>query len=76
MQKLKFDAKKAKELLKAGFGVVNTHYQDGIIRGTGALVALNMNDGNDIRILNERAYTSVDEKPIFQLIYRPFDLSM
>jgi hypothetical protein len=33
---------KAEELLKAGFGVVNTHIPDGIAQGTGALVALNM----------------------------------
>ncbi len=41
LDKLKYDSKKAEELLKAGFGVVNTHIQDGIVRGTGVLVALN-----------------------------------
>lgn len=41
----KFDAKKAKELIAAGFGVVNTHQQDGIMRGTGMLVALNQDNG-------------------------------
>jgi hypothetical protein len=35
----KYDDKAAKELLEAGFGVVNTHMQDGIARGTGMLVA-------------------------------------
>ena len=43
LDKLKYDSKKAEELLKAGFGVVNTHIQDGIVRGTGVLVALNEN---------------------------------
>lgn len=42
---LDYDTKKAKALQKAGFGVVNTHIDDGIIRGTGVLLALN-NDGN------------------------------
>ncbi len=51
-EKLKFDTKKAKELIKAGFGTVNTHFQDGLIRGTSTLVALNTYDGNDKRILN------------------------
>ena len=49
----KFDVKKAKELRKAGFGVVNTHINDGIIKGTGTLVSL-QNSGNDAtRILDE-----------------------
>ncbi len=47
----KFDAKKAKDYLKAGFGVVNTHLQDGIIRGNGMLVALNPNASDAYRIL-------------------------
>lgn len=37
----KYDNAKAEDFLKAGFGVVGTHLQDGIARGTGALVALN-----------------------------------
>src|SRR5690606_15027450 len=44
LNKLKYDSKKAEDLLKAGFVVVNTHIQDGIVRGTGTLVALNDND--------------------------------
>ena len=55
ISKLKFDDKKAKELIKAGFGVVNTHFQDGVIRGTGTLIALNSNAGNDERIISERS---------------------
>lgn len=55
IDKFSFDSKKAKELMTAGFGVVNTHIEDGIIRGTGALVTLNPNDGNETRILDERS---------------------
>jgi imidazolonepropionase-like amidohydrolase len=36
----KVDIKKAEELRKLGFGVVLTHQQDGIMRGTSALVTL------------------------------------
>lgn len=41
-----FDEKKAKEMREAGFGLVNTHLQDGVIRGTSALVALVEDEGN------------------------------
>ena len=51
----KFDNKKAKELLKAGFGVVNTHLQDGIVRGNGLLIALNSNPSNSNRILDNKS---------------------
>lgn len=47
--KFHYNESKAEAYLKQGFGVVNTHVQDGIVRGTGMLVALN-NSGND----NER----------------------
>ncbi|MFD2914311.1 amidohydrolase family protein [Psychroserpens luteus] len=52
LDKFDFDSKTAKELMQAGFGVVNTHMEDGIVRGTGTLVALNTNDGNEIRIID------------------------
>ncbi|MCB0447503.1 MAG: amidohydrolase family protein, partial [Gelidibacter sp.] len=55
IEKFSYDSKKADELIKAGFGVVNTHLQDGIIRGTGALVALNNNDGNEVRVLDTKS---------------------
>ncbi|MDN3665684.1 amidohydrolase family protein [Algibacter miyuki] len=55
LSQFKFDAKKAKDLLEAGFGVVNTHIQDGIHRGTGTLVALNSQAGNETRILKEKS---------------------
>jgi imidazolonepropionase-like amidohydrolase len=51
----KFDSKKATELLKAGFGVVNTHLQDGIVRGNGMLVALNPNSSDAYRVLNNKS---------------------
>ncbi|MEO9569872.1 MAG: amidohydrolase family protein [Polaribacter sp.] len=47
-----FDQKKAKDYLKAGFGVVNTHLQDGIVSGNGMLVALNPNSSDAYRILD------------------------
>jgi len=50
-----FDNKKAKEFINAGFGVVGTHQQDGIMRGTGMIVALNTTDGNEIRIIDTDA---------------------
>jgi len=51
--KFKYDKKQAGELRKAGFGVVNTHLMDGIARGTGVLVALNDNGGDQTRILED-----------------------
>ena len=51
----KFDSKKAKELINAGFGVVNTHMQDGIIRGNGLLIALNPNASDAYRILDTKS---------------------
>jgi imidazolonepropionase-like amidohydrolase len=55
IDQFKFDGKSAKELMKAGFGVVNTHMEDGIVRGTGTLVALNPNDGNATRIIDAQS---------------------
>jgi imidazolonepropionase-like amidohydrolase len=51
----KYDSKTATALRKAGFGVVNTHLQDGIMRGTGALVALTGEGGDGERILSDRS---------------------
>ncbi|SDR95384.1 amidohydrolase family protein [Gramella sp. MAR_2010_147] len=58
-----FDAKEAKKYHKAGFGVVNTHVPDGIIRGTGMLVALTPEVSEGDRILNDRSsqYLSFDK---------------
>ncbi len=49
----KFDSKKAGDLVKAGFGTVNTHLEDGIMRGTSMLVTLNDKDGDETRILDQ-----------------------
>ena len=49
----KYDKSKADEFLKAGFGVVVSHQQDGIARGTGFLVALNNDDARN-RILESQ----------------------
>ena len=58
-----FDAKEAEKYHKAGFGVVNTHVPDGIIRGSGMLVALTPEVSEGDRILNENSsqYLSFDK---------------
>ncbi|KQC28568.1 amidohydrolase family protein [Flagellimonas eckloniae] len=50
-----YDNKKAAELRKAGFGVVNSHIHDGIARGTGVLVALNDAATESKRILEDKS---------------------
>lgn len=55
ISKFKYDDKKAKELRNAGFGVVNSHIQDGIARGTGVLVALNGKGDDSQRVLDDRS---------------------
>ena len=53
--KFKYDDKKAKGLRDAGFGVVNSHIHDGIVRGSGVLVALNGTGGDATRILDDNS---------------------
>ena len=56
----KYDERTAKELIKNGFGAVNTHLSDGIIRGKGALIALTNNgDSNSIIDINSTQYLSL-----------------
>ena len=55
IEKFTYDDKEAKVLREAGFGVVNSHLQDGIARGTGVLIALNGNGTNANRILDDRS---------------------
>tara|TARA_R110002126_G_scaffold291189_3_gene450837 strand:- start:11587 stop:14550 length:2964 start_codon:yes stop_codon:yes gene_type:complete len=55
IEEFKFDAKKAKGFIDAGFGVVNTHLQDGIIRGNGLLIALNPNSSDAYRIIDAKS---------------------
>ena len=50
-----FDNKKAKQLVDAGFGVVNTHMHDGIVRGNGLLVALNSSSSDAYRVIDKRS---------------------
>jgi imidazolonepropionase-like amidohydrolase len=66
-----FDTKKAKELLNAGFGVVNTHLQDGIIRGNGLLIALNPNSSNAYRVLDTKSaqYLSFSKSALSKQAY-------
>lgn len=52
-ESFKYDSAKAEEFLKAGFGVVGTHVQDGIARGTGTLVALNNFDASKRLVANK-----------------------
>ena len=48
-----YDQMKAEEFLKAGFGVVGTHVQDGVARGSGTLIALNNSD-KSLRLLSNK----------------------
>ncbi len=48
-----YDSKKATEYINEGFGVVNTHMPDGIIRGTGLLIALNNKGTKGERLLSD-----------------------
>lgn len=50
-----YDDKKATDFLKAGFGVLNTHIDDGIVRGTSALIALNNNADKSKQILDDKS---------------------
>ena len=52
MASFKYDSKSASEMHKLGFGVVNTHMPDGIVRGTGALIALNNDADNSMRVVD------------------------
>ncbi|MDA7717045.1 amidohydrolase family protein, partial [bacterium] len=51
----KYDAKKATEYIQQGFGVLHTHMPDGIVRGTGLLVALNNEGTEGERLLSDRS---------------------
>ncbi|MBT8243749.1 MAG: amidohydrolase family protein [Winogradskyella sp.] len=52
MANFKYDAKSASDMHKLGFGVVNTHMADGIARGTGALISLNNDADNSLRVVD------------------------
>lgn len=71
VKEFSFDTKKAKALLNEGFGVVNTHLQDGIIRGNGLLIALDPNSSNAYRVLDTRSaqYLSFSKSALSQQAY-------
>ncbi|TYP72873.1 amidohydrolase family protein [Aquimarina intermedia] len=48
-----YDATKAKTYLDQGFGVLQTHFADGIARGTGMLIALSATKKNNERLLDD-----------------------
>ncbi|WP_299214460.1 amidohydrolase family protein [uncultured Aquimarina sp.] len=48
-----YDKKKAEKYIKEGFGTLNTHMPDGIIRGTGLLVALNNHGTEGERLISD-----------------------
>ena len=52
MASFDYDSKSASEMHELGFGVVNTHMPDGIVRGTGALIALNNDADNALRVVD------------------------
>ncbi|HET8753645.1 MAG TPA: amidohydrolase family protein [Salinimicrobium sp.] len=66
-----FNNSEAEKLRKAGFGVVNTHVPDGIVRGTGMLVALNSEGNDGERILNQESaqYLSFEKSEQSQQTY-------
>jgi imidazolonepropionase-like amidohydrolase len=70
-QSFKYDNKKAIDLLKAGFGIVNTHVHDGVISGTGTLVALNQNGHTATQIIEENSaqYLSFDKSKLSHQSY-------
>ncbi|MDX1753367.1 MAG: amidohydrolase family protein [Salinimicrobium sediminis] len=71
LESFKYNDTEAEELRKLGFGVVNTHMPDGIIRGTGMLVALNSEGTLGDRILDEESaqYFSFDKSAKSRQVY-------
>ncbi|MDP3312658.1 amidohydrolase family protein [Lutibacter sp.] len=67
----KFDDKLVSDYLKEGFGTVNTHFQDGIIRGNGVLIALNPNSNDSYRIIdtNSAQYLSFQKSSQSRQMY-------
>ncbi|MFV0249174.1 MAG: amidohydrolase family protein [Tenacibaculum sp.] len=50
-----YDTKKATELINTGFGLVNTHVDDGIMQGSSVLVALNSNSNEAYRMVKQKS---------------------
>ncbi|MFO8147587.1 MAG: amidohydrolase family protein [Gillisia sp.] len=55
MEHFSFNKEEAEKLHKNGFGTVNTHLADGIIRGSGILVALKPEGTEGERIISDRS---------------------
>jgi len=55
LESFAFDKTEAEKFQKNGFGAVNTHLADGIMRGTGMLVSLNTEGSEGDRILKDRS---------------------
>src|SRR5690606_1586555 len=71
LENFKYSLNDAKKLQKLGFGAVNTHTPDGIIRGTGMLVTLNSEGTAGDRILNQRSaqYLSFEKSAKSRQVY-------
>ncbi|NJY63274.1 amidohydrolase family protein [Salinimicrobium sp. CDJ15-81-2] len=71
LESFKYNDAEAEKLRKLGFGVVNTHMPDGIVRGTGMLVALNSEGTQGDRILDEESaqYFSFDKSGKSRQVY-------
>ncbi|WP_029037012.1 amidohydrolase family protein [Salinimicrobium xinjiangense] len=71
LESFKYSDSEAEKLRKLGFGVVNTHMPDGIVRGTGMLVALNSQGTEGDRILDERSaqFLSFDKSAKSRQVY-------
>ncbi len=67
----KYSSSEAEELRKLGFGTVNTHTPDGIVRGTGMLVALNSEGTEGDRILDKESaqYLSFEKSAKSRQVY-------
>ncbi|MGB3592506.1 MAG: amidohydrolase family protein [Nonlabens sp.] len=62
MDYFEYDSKGAEKMMKAGYGLVQTHLHDGVARGNGMLIALNNNGTDADRILMQESgnYFSLD----------------
>jgi imidazolonepropionase-like amidohydrolase len=71
LESFEYDNKEAENLRKLGFGVVNTHMPDGIVRGTGMLVALNSEGTEGDRILDQESaqYLSFEKSAKSKQVY-------
>ena len=71
LENFKYSMKDAEKLQKLGFGTVNTHTPDGIMRGSGMLVALNSEGTAGERILNQKSgqYLSFEKSAKSQQVY-------